>query len=170
METLVGLWSASAARGAGTGTGMGTEDADAVEDAAVVFLADGAGWIEYSYRTLLELETFRWKLDAAGKLQLHGVTSYAKHGEERPSDVRLRDVGFAIAREKLPLGQAVDVVTFSRPLWGNEIRFGLVRTDVAREQLPQFDERGRRERASYGTVRSSFAGGLPGYAGSQEGA
>ncbi|RKN84230.1 hypothetical protein [Paenibacillus ginsengarvi] len=130
MDSLIGLWSVGA-----------LESREAGDNTAIVFLADGAGWIEYWKTRLLELETFRWKADAAGKLQLHGVVSYTWQGEEKPSELRLRDVQVAIGRSTVQSGGEIDMITFDRPVWGKEMRFGLVRKDAAREQFPSFEER-----------------------------
>ncbi|WP_146160526.1 hypothetical protein [Desmospora activa] len=132
MNRLVGLWSVDVLYGPG-----------AQEDTVIAFMANGEGWLAFYHYVLLERETFYWRIDDGGRLHISGKT-YAGYTlddqwEEKPSDWTVLNLSFRIAGETVPSSESMDVLTFSKPLWCNESRFGLLKKEVSRKELPQFD-------------------------------
>ncbi|HZG80210.1 MAG TPA: hypothetical protein VEZ13_05480, partial [Brevibacillus sp.] len=124
---LIGKWSIDVMYGPG-----------AQEDTEIVFLSDGMGWIAFFHYELCELETFRWKCNKNGSIQMIGEKYQTLGDEQKNSNLQINELFFEVNLENTPSGKEMLVATFNRPIWCNEQKFGLLTRHIENEKLPTF--------------------------------
>ncbi|MFD2085399.1 DUF5071 domain-containing protein [Brevibacillus brevis] len=124
---MIGKWSIDVMYGPG-----------AQEDTEIVFLPDGTGWIAFFHYELCELETFRWRNNENGSIRISGEI-YQTIGEpQEKSNLEMNELFYTVKLENTPSGEEMKVITFSKPIWCNEQKFGLLTDNIENEKLPSY--------------------------------
>jgi hypothetical protein len=124
---IVGKWSIDIMYGPG-----------AQEDTVIIFFQDGTGWIEFSHYVLCELDTFNWKVESNGNISIFGDKCYDSNDVWKKSELSIENIEVQVNNEMTPSKEIMEVITFSKPIWVSENKFGLITRDIKNETLPQF--------------------------------
>lgn len=109
----------------------------AQEDTLIIFLKDGTGWIEYMNAFANEIDTFNWKILDSGNLDIVGKEKYNSDEGYSKSDINFTNLEYEIKAEETPSGIEMEVLTFSKPIWCYECRFGIETKELCEIKIPK---------------------------------
>lgn len=109
----------------------------AQEDTLIIFLKDGTGWIEYMNAFANEIYTFNWKISDNGNLDIIGKDKYNSDEGYSKSDINFTNLEYEIKAEETPSGIKMEVLTFSKPIWCYECRFGIKTKELCEIKIPK---------------------------------
>ncbi|NOU78012.1 hypothetical protein GC101_03865 [Paenibacillus sp. LMG 31459] len=84
----------------------------------------------------ISIETFHWTV-ANAKLNIKGELCSSNYEEPESSDLNLEDIEFSVAYELTPSGKTMQVIDFSKPIFLNNTKFGLLEKQVQDDHFIQ---------------------------------
>lgn len=126
---LIGKWSIDIMYGPG-----------AQEDTLIIFREDGTGYIEYMSAVFREIEIFEWKSLEDDSITILGKEKFDSENEYEKSNMKLEKLKYEIKEEETPSGITMEVLTFLKPIWLTERKFGIESRLSNKLSIPKVEE------------------------------